>query len=116
MRERIKELRKSLNLSQDDFARRLGLNSRGKIANIEFGKIVPDEPFIKLICKEFSVSEQWLREGTGEMYEAVEDETASYVSELLENESDPVYSLIKSIMKTYASLDQKEKEVLKALL
>lgn len=103
-------------MSQEEFGEKLGV-SRDVIGNIEYDRLKKPEqkePIYKLICEKFSVSEQWLREGTGEMYEAVEDETASYVSELLENESDPVYSLIKSIMKTYASLDQKEKEVLKA--
>ena len=39
MKDRIKELRVKLGLSQEDFAKKLGLKSRGKIANIEFGKI-----------------------------------------------------------------------------
>ena len=49
MSERLKELRKYLGLSRDDFAKRLGLKSRGKIENIELGRTKPDDAFIKLI-------------------------------------------------------------------
>ena len=48
MNERIKKIRNSLGLSQEDFAKKLGLKSRGKIANIEFGKTEPDDEFIRL--------------------------------------------------------------------
>ena len=38
MNERIKELRKALGLSREEFANKLGLKSRGKIENIELGR------------------------------------------------------------------------------
>lgn len=65
--ERIKEIRRSSGLSQTDFAERLG-TTRGVITNLEGEKTSPNEPFIKLICREFSVSLAWLEDGEGEMY------------------------------------------------
>ena len=67
MNERIKEIRKSLNLSQDEFGRRLGV-TRGAITNIELNKTEPKELFLELICKVFDVNEHWLRTGKGEMF------------------------------------------------
>ena len=64
--ERIKEIRRSSGLSQTDFAERLG-TTRGVITNLEGEKTSPNEPFIKLICREFNVNEGWLRTGEGEM-------------------------------------------------
>lgn len=64
--ERIKDVRKMSGLSQTDFAERLG-TTRGVITNLEGDKTSPNEPFIKLICREFNVSDAWLRTGNGEM-------------------------------------------------
>lgn len=65
---RIKELRNSLDLTQQKFADRLGIQ-RGAIANYELGRNVPIDAVISLICREFNVREAWLRDGTGEMLE-----------------------------------------------
>lgn len=64
--DRIKDIRRSTGLSQTDFAERLG-TTRGVITNLEGEKTTPNEPFIKLICREFNVDEHWLRTGEGEM-------------------------------------------------
>ena len=65
---RIKDLRKSQNLTQQAFADRLGIQ-RGAIANYELERNVPIDAVISLICREFNVREAWLRDGTGEMLE-----------------------------------------------
>lgn len=67
MDERIKELRKRLNLTQQEFADRLSIK-RGAVANYEVGRNTPSDSVIALICREFNVSERWLREGEGEMF------------------------------------------------
>lgn len=67
MNERIKELRKRLNLTQQEFADRLSIK-RGAVANYEVGRNTPSDSVIALICREFNVSERWLREGDGEMF------------------------------------------------
>ena len=65
---RIKELRNSLDLTQQKFADRLGIQ-RGAIANYELERNVPIDAVISLICREFNVREAWLRDGTGDMLE-----------------------------------------------
>lgn len=66
MKERIKEVRKKYRMTQEQFAGHLGIK-RGAIANYEIGRNVPTDSVIALICREFSVSEKWLRTGEGEM-------------------------------------------------
>lgn len=60
--ERVKELRKEMKLSQEQFGFAIGLTKSG-ISNIENGTRNVTEKHIKLICAEFNVKEQWLRTG-----------------------------------------------------
>ncbi len=112
MKERIKDLRNSLKLTQQKFADRLGLK-RQTIAAYEIGNIVPSDSTLLLICKEFNVSEEWLRYGTGEMFRVIpeEDETAAIVSNLLE-EDNAFYDIIKGVMKTFDELDPDTQDTL----
>lgn len=66
MKDRIKELRKVLGLTQQKFADRLGLK-RQTIAAYEIGNIEPSESTLLLICKEFAINYDWLRNGTPPM-------------------------------------------------
>ncbi len=69
MNDRINSLRKTLNLTQTDFAKNLGLTPSA-ISKIESGERVPAENTIKLICATYHVSYKWLTEGVGPMFEA----------------------------------------------
>ena len=71
MNQRIKELRKILGLSQEEFAAQLGL-TRGAITNIEHNKTEPKPLLVQLICKEFKVNEIWLRTGVGDPFQKKE--------------------------------------------
>ena len=66
---RTKELRKALDLTQQQFADRLGI-TRGAVSNWDFGRSDPSDSAISLICREFNVREAWLRDGEGEMLES----------------------------------------------
>lgn len=73
LNERIKKLRKFLDLTQAEFGRRIGMK-QNTIALIEGGRNTSDQT-IFLICREFNVREEWLRTGEGEMFApAVTDE------------------------------------------
>lgn len=67
MDERIKELRKVLKLTQQEFADRI-LVDRSTITGYETGKAIPGNAMISLICREFGVSRVWLLSGEGEMF------------------------------------------------
>lgn len=89
MEERIKELRKVLGLTQQKFADSLGVK-RNTIAQYESGRNAPIDAVLSLICREFGVNEQWLRTGEGEMFVEMsrDEEIASFMGELLSEESD----------------------------
>ena len=80
MGERIKELRKALKMTQQEFADRLNVQ-RGSIASYETGRISPSNAAISLICKELNVSEDWLRNGNGDMFIPMtrDEEIASFI-------------------------------------
>lgn len=69
--ERVRKLRKEyLHLSQTEFGKRLGV-SRSVINNIELDMLArPDQKIslLKLMCKEFSVSEEWLFDEEGPVF------------------------------------------------
>lgn len=65
--ERIKEIRVSAGLNQIDFGKCLSL-SQSAVANYEKNVRVPLDAVIASICKEFNVSEEWLRTGEGEPF------------------------------------------------
>lgn len=113
MKTRFKELRKELKMTQEEFAERIGL-SRSYINLIEMGKKVPAERTIKDICRMFNVNHIWMETGEGNMFLPTISEEADYVSELLVDVDNPLYDLIKAIMKTYLEADEKQKQIIKS--
>lgn len=67
MKDRIRKLRKALDLTQREFAERIGMKPN-TIATYEMGRAFPSDPSINNICKEFDVNEEWLRTGEGKMF------------------------------------------------
>ena len=114
MKDRIRALRKALDMTQKEFAEKIGLK-RNSVASYEIGKNYPMDTVIKSICREINVNEDWLRTGEGEMFIQLpeEDEVAAYVSDLLEDDGEnPLYLIIKEIMHTYNEVSPKSQEIL----
>lgn len=79
MNERIRKLRKALDMTQQAFADKLGVK-RNTVGQWECGINSITDQIALSICREFNVSEDWLRYGTGEMFIAKEsDEIDSLV-------------------------------------
>lgn len=110
MKERLKELRKSLRMTQEQFADNLKL-SRNYIAQIELGSKNPSDRTISDICRVYHVNEDWLRTGEGDMYDLPENRTAAIVSDLLEDDS-PMNRLILNVLERYQLLDPVSREVI----
>lgn len=117
MKDRIKKIRKELDLTQQSFADRIG-TSRGNIAAYEVGKNIPSGSVISLICKEFNVNEEWLRNGTCEMFlqSNRNADIARLTKELLSEESDSFknrfISMLANLSVTeWEFLEQKAKEL-----
>ena len=101
MNERIKLLRNTLQMTQQEFADRIKVK-RNTVATYEMGRSVPSDSAIALICKEFSVNEVWLRSGSGDMF--LQENKDAQISQMLDevikaNESDFKRRLISALSK-----------------
>ncbi|MDU2211637.1 MAG: helix-turn-helix transcriptional regulator [Eubacterium sp.] len=110
MKDRIKKIRKELDLTQQEFADRIGVK-RGGIANYEIGRNEPTDSVISLICREFNVNEDWLRTGEGEMFIKLtrDEEMAKLTKQLLNEEEDSFKNRLISVL---ANLTDQQWEVL----
>lgn len=82
MNERLKELRKKLGLTQQEFAERLGIK-RNAVTNYEVGRNEPADMVVSLICREFGVNEEWLRTGDGPQF--VEITRAEQIQQMVDD-------------------------------
>lgn len=89
MHERIKSLRQNLKMTQQEFADKLHIK-RGAVANYEVGRNIPTDSVVALICKEFDVSETWLRTGEGTMFvpQTPDAQIAAYVASTLKGSNE----------------------------
>lgn len=109
MKDRIKLLRKTLGLTQNEFGEKIGA-TRDAIAAYERGVSVK-EPIIKLICKEFNVDYFWLTEGKGEMFTAIPE---TILDELVDEYKLDKYD--KYIIQTYLESSKEQQKVIKDFL
>ena len=105
MKERLRAVRRSLDLTQKQFAEKIGIK-QNTVATYELGRIAPSESVIKLICNTFDINEDWLRTGSGEMF----NETDESLSAELKNRfhlSDGAAILIEK----FINLKEEDREV-----
>ncbi len=108
--ERVKQLRKFLDLTLEKFGDRLGV-TKVAISNIENGKRAVTKQMSKAICREFNVNEDWLRNGVGDMFKQRDGSFSEILSELDDSDDD----FIKSFITVYMELDEDSKEVLRQI-
>ena len=108
MNERIKMIREHYKLTQDEFGKRIG-SARNTIANYESGNRSPSNSVVLSICREFNVNEDWLRDGTGEMFRAEEENSIIAKATMLLGEKDPLF---EAFIDTYSKLTPKNRELL----
>lgn len=108
--ERIKEVRKSLGLTLEKFGECIGV-TRAAMSNLENGHRNLTEQMTKSICREFNVSDEWLRTGEGEMFLPVNRKTKieKLTNQLLSEESDSFKNRLVSVL---ADLTENEWEFL----
>ena len=86
--ERVKAVRKDLNMTLESFGKRLGV-TKTAISNIENGARCLTDQMLLAICREFNVNENWLRTGEGDMFLKLsrDDEIAAYVGRVMADEN-----------------------------
>lgn len=100
MDKRIRELRKSLNLTMEQFGEKIGV-SKSTISNIENGNRNATEHMVKSICREFNVDYGWLTTGAGEMFVDSDEDFLARVDAILVDENEDRRNMIKTLL--YAS-------------
>lgn len=83
MNTRIKQLRLLLNLTQEEFGKKIGV-TRSAISYLESGRSSLTEHMLFMICLIFNVNKNWLRDGTGEMFitYTLSEELAAYMGRI----------------------------------
>lgn len=97
MNERLKLLRKTLKLSQDAFAERIGMKG-SSISLLESGGRNITEQVIKSICREFNVDYIWLTAGDGEMFVDTDDDFIERIDRIMVGEDDARKNLFKALL------------------
>ena len=116
MNERVKQLREALGLSQEALGARVGV-TRGSISRLESGTNNVTPAMVISLCREFNVNEEWLRNGTGEMFNSLsqEEELAYIVGQALPQADDYVkehfYSAWPSVPGIYSRRLESSKTV-----
>ena len=116
MNERIKKLRKSLGLTQQEFSDRIKVK-RNTVATYEMGRSMPSDAAISLICREFNVNETWLRTGEGDMFKPVnrDQEIADFMADILKGDPDFRTKLISVMSRLsadeWAMLERRAREL-----
>lgn len=82
--ERIKLVRKELNMNQTDFGKSLSV-SRDTINNYDNGRATPSKIFIDNLCRTYKVNVIWLETGEGEMFQtpSVDEELAVFAGKII---------------------------------
>lgn len=106
LNERVKQLRKALDLTLEKFGEKLGVK-KSAISLIENGERNLTDQMVKSICREFDVDEEWLRNGTGSMFieRTRDEEIAKFIGTIQSVEDD---SFMKKFISMLAKLDESE--------
>lgn len=101
LHDRIKAVRlaQKPKLSQSDFGAKIGV-SGAAISRLESGDRAITEQNIKSICREFNVSETWLRTGEGEMFQpkSRNDELLDYARRIAKGDPGSIQAQLLTVM------------------
>lgn len=108
--ERIKEIRKSLNLTLEKFGEKLGVK-KNTISQLENGRNALTEQMAKSICREFNVNYDYLINGEGDMFSnlpqtILDDLCVQYDLDTLD----------RLIVEMYIDLPSQDREVIKKMM
>ena len=113
MKDRLKQLRRALNLTQQQVADKIGIK-RNSYANYETGRNTPIDAIIISICREFGANEHWLRTGEGEMFiiRTRTEKITDFAADILKDEEE---SFRRRLIEALADLDIDEWELLEKI-
>ena len=103
--ERIRLIRKETGLNQTDFGEKVGLR-QSSLGQIESGVRNATDRTIILICEKYGVREEWLRNGTGEMFLDFTEYEFSRAAASLSNDA-----FVRSLIVEYWKLDEDSRQL-----
>lgn len=110
--KRVKEVRKSKNMTLEKFGEVLGVK-KTTISRIENGVNSLTDQMAKSISREFEVSEDWLRTGVGEMLVSISTEQKyKRVANAIANSDSDLDRIIKQTLIYYYEMDTNSKVAL----
>ena len=111
---RIADIIRESGLSKTAFSRRVGL-SQPFVSQLANGAAVPSDRTILDICREFNVSERWLRTGEGEMFVQLsrEEEITRFAMEVIR---DPASEFQRQLIATMARLEPAQWKLMEQML
>ena len=113
MNGRIRKIRKVLDLTQTEFAKKIGM-TQNTLTGYERGRINPSNSVINNICKTFNINEEWLRTGEGEMFIKIsrDKKISDFIDNALSQESS---SFRRRFIAVLSALDDSDWEVLEKM-
>ncbi len=99
MQKRLKTIRKTMNMTQRQFAELIGV-SRDVIASWEIGRVLPSEAMQRLICRECGVGCAWLKTGEGKMTEPRDADDTDKLIRIMEGDN----AFMKAFLRGLADL------------
>ena len=97
VQERLKTIRKTMNLTQRQFAELIGV-SRDVVASWDIGRVQPSEAMLRLICRECATSYEWLKDGKGEMTAAKDVVETEKLKRILEGDNTFMKAILRGLV------------------
>lgn len=118
MNERLKKIRLETGLSQEEFGKKIGIESRGHISALEKGMKNITDRIIKDVCREFGISEKWLRYNEGDMKieDCKDNRYLSNVGKLQRADDETIMRWVNAIAETDPKVLKQIEEFMKKLL
>lgn len=101
MKDRIKKIRSDNKLSMEKFGEQIGI-TRSSVCKLESGENSPSEQTVRLICKEFGISKDWLLTGSGEMLieDCQEERFSVNIGKLQRTDNETIMRWVNAIAET----------------
>ena len=99
MKDRIKKFRLHMKWTQAELAARVGV-TRDVVASWENGRVEPPEAVIRLICHEYAIHYDWLKNGTEPMIVPQNVVTMDKLEQAMNGENE----FIKAVLRELADL------------
>lgn len=93
--EKIKLVRVSNNMTQEEFAKEIGI-SRTHLTNIELGKVKPSQVFINYVSLKFGISKNWLLDDENEDLSNLNGTDSSIITMIAEK-----YDMLDDVYKKF---------------